>query len=407
MSFWNITTTPCLNPDNEMCLSDEDYLDDIISYAFPQPYEWVAVVLYIIVFIIGLVGNSLVCFAIWRNKNMRTVTNIFIVNLAVADFAVILICLPSTCVEDLAFTFFMGKVMCKVVKYFQPVSVCVSVLTLTVISIERWWAICHPLRFKSTTSRARNIIIVIWIVSLLIPIPDVIAVEISSIIPPKYQEMTVLLTRCQPAFKQLWDTKAQTVYQIFLTVVMFLIPLVLMAFAYSRIARCLWVDAVPGGDEENRGCNAQGRAGASARDSQLQSRKNVAKMLIAVVVMFAVCYLPVYLLNILRYAKVYPRDKTNEAHSEVAGIVMTAAHWLCFFNSAINPVIYNFMSAKFRNEFKTVCCACCVRLCPGSIGRRYRYGNGSAYSYKSAKTFNSSCTENITLNTMHTDVTAA
>lgn len=136
-------------------------------------------------------------------------------------------------------------------------SVCVSVLTLTVISIERWWAICHPLRFKSTTSRARNIIIVIWIVSLLIPIPDVIAVEISSIIPPKYQEMTVLLTRCQPAFKQLWDTKAQTVYQIFLTVVMFLIPLVLMAFAYSRIARCLWVDAVPGGDEENRGniCN--------------------------------------------------------------------------------------------------------------------------------------------------------
>ncbi|EJY57935.1 AAEL005310-PA, partial [Aedes aegypti] len=65
------------------------------------------------------VGNALVCIAVYTNHSMRTVTNIFIVNLAVADFFVILFCLPPTVVWDVTETWFMGKAMCKVVIYFQ------------------------------------------------------------------------------------------------------------------------------------------------------------------------------------------------------------------------------------------------------------------------------------------------
>lgn len=50
--------------------------------------------------------------------------------------------------------------------FTQTVSVTVSVMTLTSISIDRWYAICHPLKFKSTTGRARTAIIIIWIVGL-------------------------------------------------------------------------------------------------------------------------------------------------------------------------------------------------------------------------------------------------
>jgi 7 transmembrane receptor (rhodopsin family) len=64
------------------------------------------------------VGNALVCIAVY-NPTMRTVTNIFIVNLAVADFFVILFCLPPTVVWDVTETWFMGKAMCKVITYFQ------------------------------------------------------------------------------------------------------------------------------------------------------------------------------------------------------------------------------------------------------------------------------------------------
>lgn len=73
------------------------------------------------------IGNALVCLAVYTNHSMRTVTNIFIVNLAVADFFVILLCLPPTIIWDVTETWFLGEVLCKVVIYFQ---VCVEAIIL-------------------------------------------------------------------------------------------------------------------------------------------------------------------------------------------------------------------------------------------------------------------------------------
>lgn len=52
--------------------------------------------------------------------------------------------------------------------YLQTVSVSVSVLTLTVISVERWYAICYPLKFKATTGRAKRLILLIWVIALIV-----------------------------------------------------------------------------------------------------------------------------------------------------------------------------------------------------------------------------------------------
>ncbi|GLV39880.1 SIFamide receptor [Carabus blaptoides fortunei] len=107
------------NCSNDYCISDEDYLSMIDDYMFPTSYEWLLIVLHSMVFLIGLVGNALVCVAVYRNHSMRTVTNYFIVNLAVADFMVILFCLPPTVLWDVTETWFMGDAMCKVVLYIQ------------------------------------------------------------------------------------------------------------------------------------------------------------------------------------------------------------------------------------------------------------------------------------------------
>ena len=104
---------------NEYCVSDEEYVNMIHEYITPTTFEWVVVVLYIVVFLAGLVGNFLVCFVVWKNRHMRTVTNMFIVNLSVADFLVILICLPPTVLGDVTETWYMGGVMCKIVQYVQ------------------------------------------------------------------------------------------------------------------------------------------------------------------------------------------------------------------------------------------------------------------------------------------------
>lgn len=99
--------------------SYEDYLNQIEEFIFPRTWTWILIFIHSLVFVIGLVGNTLVCVAVYRNHSMRTVTNYFIVNLAVADFMVILFCLPPTLIWDVTMTWFFGVTMCKIVLYLQ------------------------------------------------------------------------------------------------------------------------------------------------------------------------------------------------------------------------------------------------------------------------------------------------
>lgn len=107
------------NCTNDYCIPDEDYVEMIENHVLPNHYEYVLIAMHMMVFVVGLVGNALVCVAVYSNPTMRTVTNYFIVNLAVADFMVILFCLPPTVIWDVTETWFMGLALCKVVLYFQ------------------------------------------------------------------------------------------------------------------------------------------------------------------------------------------------------------------------------------------------------------------------------------------------
>jgi hypocretin (orexin) receptor 2 len=79
--------------------------------------------------------------------------------------------------------------------------------------------------------------------------------------------------------------------------------------------------------------------------AQLRARRKASKMLVAVVIMFAACYFPVHALNIIRYTY------TNLNQDEIISVLSLLSHWLCYANSAINPLIYNFMSGKTSNTF--------------------------------------------------------
>lgn len=100
-------------------LTEEQFKDQIIKFITPQGGTFILIIINVIVFIVGLIGNVLVCIAVYKNHTMRTVTNYFIVNLAVADFLVILFCLPPTVIWDITLTWFFGVTMCKIVLYLQ------------------------------------------------------------------------------------------------------------------------------------------------------------------------------------------------------------------------------------------------------------------------------------------------
>lgn len=66
------------------------------DYVYPNVVEWSLLPIFFLFFVVGLVGNALVCIVVIRNESMITVTNMFLVNLAIADFLVILWCMPFT-----------------------------------------------------------------------------------------------------------------------------------------------------------------------------------------------------------------------------------------------------------------------------------------------------------------------
>ncbi|KAK2575736.1 hypothetical protein KPH14_012123 [Odynerus spinipes] len=321
------------------CSSDTN-LTQLYNEIFPDITEWVMIAVHSIIFITGLVGNSLVCLAVCRNHSMRTVTNYFIVNLAVADLLVILMCLPPTVLWDVTETWFLGLKLCKIIPYLQTVSVSVSVLTLTCISIDRWYAICYPLKFRSTTRWAKTVIFVIWTVSFLFDIPDIIFLHT---IPPSSEVNTIIYTQCDSTLSH----KNQATFWAIKFTFLYIGPLIFMTVAYWQIVHVLWRNNIPGHNLSSEVCQMGEipSTGVGNPEGQLRSRRKAAKMLITIVLIFAICYFPVHVCSILKYAVLLPGGEWSVKAS-------LSIHGLCYINSAVNPLIYNFMSGKFRRQFK-------------------------------------------------------
>ncbi|KAL2728579.1 orexin receptor type 1-like isoform X1 [Vespula squamosa] len=251
------------------------------------------------------------------------------------------------------------------------VSVSVSVLTLTCISIDRWYAICYPLRFRSTTRWAKTAIGVIWTVSFLFDIPDILVLHT---VPSESKVKTILYTQCKSSLSH----EKQTIFWAIKLIFLYIVPLIFMTLTYWQIVHVLWRSDIPGHNLTSRACQiGETRStGAGNPEGQLRSRRKAAKMLIAIVVTFAICYFPVHLFSILKYTMLLP---SGEWSIKVSLFV----HWLCYVNSAANPLIYNFMSGKFRHEFQRTFRDCTpVSNTNGRHATRrlsnyaYRMGNG-------------------------------
>ncbi|XP_067005308.1 orexin receptor type 2 [Anabrus simplex] len=191
------------------------------------------------------------------------------------------------------------------------------------------------------------------------------------------------MTQCVPS----WSTDSERTFHIVKTIVLYTLPLLFMSVAYCQIVRVLWrSDNIPGHTETMRyqetSCNnllnsnrrnTVNPANANiTTEGQLRSRRKAAKMLVAVVVMFAICYLPVHLLSILRYTMEIPQNHTTV-------VIAMLSHWLCYANSAVNPIIYNFMSGKFRKEFRRTFGSWCCREKRYPRGRRDTAAHSSTF----------------------------
>ncbi|XP_017119956.1 neuropeptide SIFamide receptor [Drosophila elegans] len=332
-----------------------EQLDGSMDFGFDPLYRhslamsMVYCVAYIVVFLVGLVGNSFVIAVVLRAPRMRTVTNYFIVNLAIADILVIVFCLPATLIGNIFVPWMLGWLMCKFVPYIQGVSVAASVYSLIAVSLDRFIAIWWPLK-QMTKRRARIMIIGIWVIALVTTIPWLLFFDL---VPAEEVFSDALVSAySQPQFlcQEVWPpgTDGNLYFLLANLVACYLLPMSLITLCYVLIWIKVSTRSIPGESKD-----------AQMDRMQQKSKVKVIKMLVAVVILFVLSWLPLYVI----FARIKFGSDISQEEFEILKKVMPVAQWLGSSNSCINPILYS-VNKKYRRGFAAIIKSrsCCGRL---------------------------------------------
>ncbi|XP_076821361.1 cholecystokinin receptor type A-like isoform X1 [Clavelina lepadiformis] len=383
-------------------------------------------VAYVIVFLFSTIGNLAVMVTLISNKRLRTVTYCFLLSLSVSDFLVGFLCIPIYLTGRILKRFIFGSLLCKIFPYCMGLSVSVSTFTLLALSFERYRAICHPFASRSwqTKSHANKMIALIWVLSGLLMFPNFFIARIENVYLTRQDRCTVACRTTFPSdeFQQAWY-----VTQL---IVLFVIPLVCMTVFYTLISlksfkgfnfkdskdknsasaggQCEEMVSLKSSSNEKsnqrqyslqlprrpRPTNtkrptvrtASGASRASQNASQARVKKKLVITLIIVVVMFFICWTPLFIVNVWRAFDPIGARKSLDNGIEVI-------HLLSYISTCANPIIYCFMSDAFRIAFIKAFMCCLPKKCTEKI--RKPPVRGSVYTTSAYAT--SEVTQNVSL----------
>ncbi|XP_061175057.1 QRFP-like peptide receptor isoform X2 [Saccostrea echinata] len=364
------------NYSNEYYEDYYGYWDNYFNYTYSyESSDWLplnelvpSVTFYSLIGLLGIAGNVLVIVAILTFPRMKNITNVFLLSLASADLLLVLICVPIKCTAFFTYTWQIGGFLCTFVAYIQNVSMVCSVMTLTVMSIERFVAILYPLRARSvcTMKHAKIVTILIWIASFIIALPTVFVQKLKEVGNDK-----VTAHWC---VKQFLSHGFEIAYEIYMFVILFTIPLSVMLVTYIRISLEIWdvvskravlrsgseysyTSTTPsnGGMKREASFLNQSSSRASTKSAPItynedaKTRKQVILMLMVIVVLFAICWGPILLNNLLVAFKVI-----DNLHTGILKPMRMAFHLMSYANSCVNPIVYGIMSKNFQDSLKSV-----------------------------------------------------
>uniref|UniRef100_UPI0037E8671C somatostatin receptor type 5-like n=1 Tax=Semicossyphus pulcher TaxID=241346 RepID=UPI0037E8671C len=294
---------------------------NVSDMAAPMPFDVITAVVYTIVFIVGLLGNTLAIYVVVRYAKMKTVTNMYILNLAMADELYIL-GIPFLGTNSVLSYWPYGDFFCKVCMTADAMSQFASTFCLTVMSIDRYLAVVHPIRSanwrKPQVAKVSNAMV--WVVSFLVVLPVTI-----------YSHVQEELNTCNitwPKPQELWSI----VFILYTSILGFFGPLVVICLCYLLIVI--------------RVRSAGVRAGLTKRR---KSERKVTRMVVVIVLVFVLCWLPFFTTNIVNLIHIIPENKTTTAIYFFLVI-------LTYVNSCANPVLYAFLSDNFKQSFQKVLC---------------------------------------------------
>ncbi|ELT97056.1 hypothetical protein CAPTEDRAFT_125109 [Capitella teleta] len=305
--------------------------------------DYVIPIAFAVIFFIGVIGNGVLILTVLFNKDMRTRPNIFIVSLAVGDLILLLVSIPFYGFTYMYPKWQHGSFACKLLAFLKALSLGVSIFTLTALSWDRYSACLHPIRrHKDTMSRTALIAAVIWIISTVLAAAEYAIANVDDDSQP------MLVCNSHPYHFGYWFPCFRAWLRF---VIYFLIPIIAIAMLYTPMAKTLWSNHT----EIQQDAEADNVIQGPAATRQTEARRKIAKLVLAIVVLFMVCWLPrhIYLLWF---------------HCPMPGefnffwyIWKTVAYCLCFSNSCINPLALCILSDQYRRYFSRYLCCCCRR----------------------------------------------
>ncbi|XP_034748769.1 galanin receptor type 1 [Etheostoma cragini] len=301
--------------------------------------NFISLLIFGLVFILGVLGNTMVITVLARRKpgQPRSTTNIFILNLSVADLSYLLFCVPFQSTIYMLPTWVLGAFICKFIHYFFTVSMLVSIFTLSAMSVDRYVAIVHARKSSSirVESHAMFGVVLIWILSLAMAAPVA-----------HYQGIVVREDNNTFCW-EVWPGHQRKVYVMCTFVFGYLLPLTLISVCYAKVLNHL-----------------HKKLKNVSKKSEL-SKKKTAQTVLVVVIVFCLSWLPHHIVHLWVEFGSFPLNQASFLFRMVA-------HCLAYSNSSVNPIIYAFLSENFRNSYKQVFWCRLPSKCPVKDTRELR-----------------------------------
>lgn len=288
--------------------------------------QLILILAYSTIILCGVTGNSLVIYVVYKFRNLHTVTNYFIVNLAVADLMVNTLCLPFTLMYTLYGQWKFGQVMCYLLPFAQGLAVHVSTITLNVIALDRYRSIVHHTETKMSKDMCGVVIVVTWVASAILASPLAIFRE--------YVTFDLTPEQSIQGCAEKWPGSSAdgTIYSIAMFLLQYGLPLCILSFAYIQIWNKLRNHISPGG----------------GRSDRHQRRQKTTKMLVAVVVVFTISWLPFHAFQLA------VDIDSSVLEMKDFKLLYTAFHIMAMCSTFANPILYGWMNRNYRRSFVAV-----------------------------------------------------
>ncbi|XP_053551595.1 gonadotropin-releasing hormone II receptor-like [Bombina bombina] len=289
-----------------------------------------------ILFISSACFNIAALWTITHKHRKRSHIRILIINLALADLLITFIVMPLDAVWNVTLQWYAGDLACRILMFLKLVAMYSSAFVTVVISLDRQSAILNPLGIGDAKKKNKTMLSVAWVLSLLLATPQLFVFHTVSRSQPEY------FIQCATvgSFQEHWQ---ETMYNMFTFFCLFLIPLLIMVFCYSRIlieiSRKMKKAFSSGEIHLRRSYNNIPRA-----------RLRTLKMSLVIVLTFIVCWTPYYLLGIWYWfsPEMLTREKVPTSLSHILFL-------FGLFNTCLDPIIYGLFTIHFRREIRRVC----------------------------------------------------